>query len=301
MMQKHRCPPHLATVILLSSLSFGGNAADIPHPKDNQKCDPNPIFERFKGEYFGACERSRFGNLELKRYKDAAKPKAGYEKLRFEGEFWSYSNPIEKVPGAQPAARLEVLRNFENAVNAAKGTVLYVDEGASRVHFTVTRPDGVYWGISGCGGTSGQVCNATHHQIIRVAAMEQSVVVSADQIAKSILDEGKAVFYGLYFDTDKAVLKAESDPTLVEMAKWLKANPKNKVYIVGHTDMQGSTEHTLNLSKARGAAVVEALVKQHGVARERLSGEGVGSFAPTSNNTSDAGRAKNRRVEMVLR
>jgi outer membrane protein OmpA-like peptidoglycan-associated protein len=120
--------------------------------------------------------------------------------------------------------------------------------------------------------------------------MEQSVVVSADQIAKSILDEGKAVFYGLYFDTDKAVLKPESGPTLVEMAKWLKDNPKNKVYIVGHTDMQGATDHNVKLSKARGTAVVEALATQHGIARERLAGEGVGAFAPMSNNTSEAGR-----------
>lgn len=126
-------------------------------------------------------------------------------------------------------------------------------------------------------------------------------MVSAEQIARSILDEGKAVFYGIYFDTDKAVLKPESTPTLVEMAKWLKNNPKNMVYIVGHTDLQGAAEHNLKLSKARGTAVVEALVKQHGIKPDRLTGEGVGPFSPMSNNTSEAGRAKNRRVEMVLR
>jgi hypothetical protein len=57
----------------------------------------------------------------------------------------------------------------------------------------------------------------------------------------------------------------------------------------------------LSLSKARAGAVVDALVKQYGVKKERLVAEGVGSYAPLSNNTSDAGRAKNRRVEMVLR
>ena len=282
-------------------LSATVQAADTPHPKDNKKCDPNPVFDRFKGEYLGSCERSRFGDLELKRYKDPAKPKAGYEKFKVEGEHWYYSNNIEKVPGQQPASKLEVFRNFENAVRAAKGTVLFLDEGNNRVHFKVTRPDGIYWGISGCGGTDGQVCNATHHLIVRVEAMEQSVVVSSEQIAKAMGEEGKVVFYGIYFDTDKATLKPESAPTLVEMAKWLNDNPKSNVYIVGHTDMQGSADHNLKLSKARGAAVVEALVKQHAIPRDRLSGEGVGSFAPISNNTSDTGRTKNRRVEMVLR
>lgn len=137
--------------------------------------------------------------------------------------------------------------------------------------------------------------------MIRVAAMQQSVVVSAEQIAKGIADEGKAVFYGLYFDSGKSVLKPDSAPTLVEMAKWLDANAAGNVYIVGHTDMQGSAESNMALSRARAAAVVDALVKQHGIKPQRLGSEGVGPYAPVSNNTSEAGRAKNRRVEMVLR
>jgi OmpA-OmpF porin, OOP family len=85
------------------------------------------------------------------------------------------------------------------------------------------------------------------------------------------------------------------------MAKWLKGNPASQVYIVGHTDMQGSAESNMALSRARSAAVVEALVKQHAIPATRLGSEGVGPYAPVSNNTSEAGRAKNRRVEMVLR
>jgi outer membrane protein OmpA-like peptidoglycan-associated protein len=65
--------------------------------------------------------------------------------------------------------------------------------------------------------------------------------------------------------------------------------------------MQGSVDSNMGLSRARAAAVVDALIKQHAVKRERLGSEGVGPYAPLSNNTSDAGRAKNRRVEMVLR
>ena len=294
-------PVSVAVIGLAMLMPVAALAQDVPHPKDNKRCDPNPVFNRFKGEYLGSCERSRFGDLELKRYKDPAKPKAGYEKFKVEGEHWYYSNDIEKVPGQQPASKLEVVRNFENAVRAAKGTVLYLDEGNNRVHFKITRPDGVYWGISGCGGTDGQVCNATHHLIVRVEAMEQSVVVSSEQIAKAMGEEGKVVFYGIYFDTDKATLKSESAPTLAEMAKWLKTNAATKVFIVGHTDMQGPVDRNQKLSRDRAAAVIAVMVKDHGIKADRLTPDGVGPVAPVATNTTEAGRAKNRRVEMVLR
>jgi outer membrane protein OmpA-like peptidoglycan-associated protein len=127
------------------------------------------------------------------------------------------------------------------------------------------------------------------------------VVVSAEQIAKAMGDEGKVVFYGIYFDTDKATLKAESAPTLAEMAKWLKTNAAAKVFIVGHTDMQGPVERNRTLSRDRAAAVIAALVKDHGITVDRLTADGVGPLAPAASNADEAGRAKNRRVEMVLR
>jgi outer membrane protein OmpA-like peptidoglycan-associated protein len=131
--------------------------------------------------------------------------------------------------------------------------------------------------------------------------MEQTIVLSADQIAKDIGAGGKVVFYGIYFDSDKATIKPESAPTLAEMAKWLKANASAKVYIVGHTDMQGAHDHNMKLSRGRATSVVAALAGQHGVAKDRLAPDGAGPLAPVASNTDEAGRARNRRVEMVLR
>lgn len=268
--------------------------------KDNPACEPNPVFSRFPGEVMDDCERSRFKALTLYKAASPARPDSDHSEYRVEGEYWYYSNPIRKDAKGRYPGQLEVRRNFENAVRAAKGTVLAVD-GNSRMYYLIQRPDGDYHGLAGCGAGGDEGCTAVTHQIVRLAGMQQSVVVTADQIARSIADEGKAVFYGLYFDSGSSVLKAESAPTLVEMARWLKANPRNNVYIVGHTDMQGSVDGNMSLSRARAAAVVEALVKQQGIPAARLGSEGVGPYAPLSNNTSDAGRAKNRRVEMVLR
>lgn len=270
---------------------------------DNPKCEPNPVFNRYPGEVLDRCERARFAELTIARRADIQNQRGEVTRSKVEGEYWYYANPLSKDAQGRLPGNLEVRRNFENAVKQANGEVLFIEEGGGRVHFHITTPQGEFFGESGCGGGGGKGgdCTSISHKIVRVAAMQQSVVVSAEQIAKSIADEGKAVFYGLYFDSGKAVLKPESTPTLVEMSKWLAANPANNVFIVGHTDMQGSVDSNMSLSRARAAAVVEALVKQHGVKPARLASEGVGPYAPLSNNTSEAGRAKNRRVEMVLR
>ena len=266
--------------------------------KANPKCTPNPLFEPFPKSYMEICERSRFTSLDLRRWKNIEK-RSDVERFKMEGEYWYYIDRIEKSDSG-PVSLLEVQRNYENAIKAANGRVIYTNPDSS-VEYQITRKDGEWWGLVTCGSSNGTNCGAIMHKMVRVAAMEQSVIVSSEQIAKAMGAEGKVVFYGIYFDTDKATLKAESAPTLVEMAKWLKTNDGSKVFIVGHTDMQGSAERNQKLSRDRAAAVVAALTKEHGIKADRLVAEGVGALAPVASNSDEAGRAKNRRVEMVLR
>jgi OmpA-OmpF porin, OOP family len=136
--------------------------------------------------------------------------------------------------------------------------------------------------------------------VIEVKPMEGGKVrVDAAEMAKEIGRAGHIALYDIYFDTDKAVVKPESEPTLVEIAKFLKAVPDMKVYVVGHTDNAGTFEHNTDLSKRRAAAVVEALVRRHKVDPKRLAAYGVGLLAPVATNESEEGRARNRRVELV--
>ena len=285
-----------AAGLLLGLLSAASVLAQ--NAKDNPKCEANPVFNRFAGEVMASCERARFKALELWRFKTANNPKSGAEAFNVEGEYWYYFNDINKDAQGRHPGKLEVARNFENAVQKAKGELLYVND--KQVTYRLHKGNDVFWGEAGC-GRGGDDCSAIMHKIVRVAGMEQSVVVSAEQIAKAMGDEGKVVFYGIYFDTDKATLKAESAPTLAEMAKWLKTNAGTNVFIVGHTDMQGPVERNQKLSRDRAGAVIAALTKEHGISAARLLADGVGPLAPVASNANEAGRAKNRRVEMVLR
>lgn len=138
--------------------------------------------------------------------------------------------------------------------------------------------------------------------IIEVKAMTQNMVtVKAADMAKSITTSGRIALYGILFDFNKAEIKPESKATLEEIAKMLKAEPNLALHVVGHTDNVGSYEFNLGLSKKRAEAVVAALAAEYGISASRLTANGVASLAPVAVNSTEEGRAKNRRVELVPR
>jgi len=71
------------------------------------------------------------------------------------------------------------------------------------------------------------------------------------------------------------------------------------VHVVGHTDSTGLLDTNLRLSQERAEAVLQLLIRTHGIVAARLHAFGAGPFAPVASNDSDDGRAKNRRVELV--
>jgi outer membrane protein OmpA-like peptidoglycan-associated protein len=141
---------------------------------------------------------------------------------------------------------------------------------------------------------------ATYIEIVEPKAMPTGqVTVDAKAIGAGLQAEGKVALYGLFFDTGKTDIKPESNAQLDQMVATLKAQPALKVLIVGHTDNVGSIDANLALSEGRAKAVVAALT-QRGIAPGRLQARGIANFAPVASNAAEDGRAKNRRVEMVL-
>ena len=126
--------------------------------------------------------------------------------------------------------------------------------------------------------------------------MELKLAADMDNELKS---DGRAVLYGIQFDTDSAVLRPDSEATIAEIAALMQGQPALRLLVVGHTDNQGSLDHNLSLSKRRADAVVAALASDHGIAGNRLDPHGVAYLAPVASNASDAGRELNRRVELV--
>ncbi|MEL6276633.1 MAG: OmpA family protein [Bacteroidota bacterium] len=124
--------------------------------------------------------------------------------------------------------------------------------------------------------------------------------VTVADLKENLNNTGKQAFYGIYFDFGKATLKPESADELAIMATFVRENPDLYAFVVGHTDVIGEYDKNISLSEARAKAVIEALKTDHNVDTKTLRPIGVGPVSPVATNRTEEGRAKNRRVELVL-
>lgn len=185
--------------------------------------------------------------------------------------------------------------NAQDAISDAEGRALYgtLAQGGRELHVML------YTSVAGYRETN---ASATYLEIAEPKAMPSGqVAVDANAMLASLTSDGKVALYGLPFDTGKSLIKPESKPQLEQMAKLLREHPTLAVFIVGHTDNQGSFESNLLLSKQRADAVRDALAGQYQIAAARMTAQGLANLAPVASNADDAGRARNRRVELVQR
>lgn len=248
---------------------------------------PNFLIDKY------SIKQSDFDQLDF--YVPDKKSSAGYSVVKKEGtlESMTFKWQGEWQKGPSP---LQILNNFKTAVKQKGGNeVFYDDFYKDKVFFTLNQGGDIYWIKVYTDGIGNYTVSS-----IKEAPMNQDIVMTVDAIKSNLDAEGKVSFYGIYFDTDKAVIKSESTPTLTNIASFLKANPVN-VYIVGHTDNAGNFDRNLALSKERAAAVVNELTSKYGVNKALVTAQGVASLAPVASNKTDNGKSKNRRVEIVLK
>jgi OmpA-OmpF porin, OOP family len=152
---------------------------------------------------------------------------------------------------------------------------------------------------------SGECKNFKGRTFVMVETLESKAMAqtmetpSADEMVAAITTSGRVALYGILFDSGKTEVKAESKATMDEIAKLLGANKTLKLLVVGHTDNVGGFAPNLDLSKKRADAVVAQLVSQYKIDAKRLQSFGVSYASPVAPNTDEAGRGRNRRVELV--
>jgi outer membrane protein OmpA-like peptidoglycan-associated protein len=139
----------------------------------------------------------------------------------------------------------------------------------------------------------------TYLHVLETARLDQGMVeVDAAALAAGLEKDGRVRLDGIHFDTGKATLKADSNPALDQAALLMRQQATLKLLIAGHTDNVGGDSANRQLSQRRAEAVRNALLAR-GVSAERLSAQGFGSTVPVADNADEAGRAQNRRVELV--
>ena len=219
---------------------------------------------------------------------------------------------------APPGGTLEIFRNFEEALKRAGFQICIRSGSAARA---ASGPGGWHrrqlpsanalprrkqsgpratraWRSTSTTGRR----KADHHAyvvVIETKPMQQGMVkVDAAALAGDLTTMGHAAVYGIYFDTAKWDIKPESEKALGEIVKLLQQHTDLKLHIVGHTDNIGTATANLELSRKRADSVLKALIDK-GIAASRLDSAGVGQYSPVATNHTEAGRAKNRRVELV--
>ena len=113
-----------------------------------------------------------------------------------------------------------------------------------------------------------------------------------------MMTDGKFITYGITFDVGKAVIKPESMGEINRIVNLMNENPSLKFEVQGHTDNTGSAATNQTLSEQRAQAIVAKLIEM-GVSANRLTAVGKGQTSPLADNSTDEGRAKNRRVEFI--
>ena len=169
-----------------------------------------------------------------------------------------------------------------NIPNAKNGTFIYLESKARYLGNGITNKKG------------------TQFKNFRIA---QGAVALYDQnttdaVAKVLTETGKFVTNNILFETGKATLKPESMTDIQAVADYMKKNPSVRFEVQGHCDNQGSDKVNDPLSQQRAEAIVAELVKL-GVDEWNLRAVGKGSHEPVADNSTEAGRAQNRRVEFI--
>jgi outer membrane protein OmpA-like peptidoglycan-associated protein len=255
----------IIALFIFCSLSF---------PQDIEGSKDHPMFNRISGFNITEYNVEEFGTYTF--------TLDGESESIVEGTKTTihYECDCEEAP-------LKIVRNFTNAIKNIGGSIyepfknrgyMFLKQGNKETWAEVYAGD-YYYDLT----------------IVEKGEVEQEITANA--ILKELNETGKAILY-INFDSGKSTIKKESMPIVEQIIEMMNQAKDIKLSVEGHTDSDGSNESNLKLSEARAKAVVEAITKG-GIDAARLGSEGFGEEKPIADNSTDEGKAKNRRVELI--
>jgi OmpA-OmpF porin, OOP family len=257
------------------------SAQTFPQGTDQQGAKDHPLLSRIPGYYIG--------DQVTKDFDSYTSPYLNTDNV-WEGKTTTTNYSAKE--GAKQFSFIQIVRNYENAIKKLKGKILHSD---TRILAAKIENAGAVTYVSVEAFNDGRDYTLL---IVETKPMADEVTIDAAALNKGIADAGKIAVYGIYFDVGKSVVKPESKPTIDEIVKLLTQHSTLKLFVVGHTDGDGSAESNMKLSADRAAAIVKVLIG-NGVQAARLKAAGVGAYCPIETNRTTEGKAKNRRVELV--
>lgn len=207
----------------------------------------------------------------------------------------NYENLIAQMGGVKVNdATPSELASSSEEISANKKKTRFTDGTMTYDAYLVRKPDQLVWIVLMSNNSN------VNTLVVAEQPFKQTIAfVTADAMQSQLASAGHVALY-INFDTDKAGIRPDARPAVDEIAKLLEKDPSLKLTIEGHTDNVGDAVHNKALSQQRADAVMGSLIAA-GIAKERLSATGLGDAKPVADNKDEAGRARNRRVELVKR
>ncbi len=246
-------------------------------PRGEEEGQDHPLLGRMKDFIIVSREVKEFDQHEFRDSKGNDKTVEGRKTII----------QYELKEGASAPTPLQITRNYMNAIARIGGSSFQYTDGTA---FLNVKKDGSEAWIEVYATEDGYTLTIVEKQ-------ELAQEVMANDILTALNKKGRIALY-IHFDTGDATIKPESQPIIDQIVEMMKQNAELKIIVEGHTDNAGTAKSNQVLSEKRAASVVAAIGSQ-GIDRKRLHPAGFGQDRPIADNASDAGRAKNRRVELV--
>jgi OmpA-OmpF porin, OOP family len=279
----------IKAILIVSALLIGLSSAAMAQMNDVKGSQDPALFTRMPNFKIVEYNEKQFDSYNFRvtqSGKDTTQTAEGHLST------WKYI--LDRSTNAVIPSKVQIIRNYEEA--AAKVGGKRVFENPNMTTIKIAKDNKIIW------VEVSPVPNGYEYKlrILEQQAMVQDVVADAAALKAGLAESGHVELQGIFFDTGKADLKPESEAALKEVAKMLQQSADIKVWVVGHTDYVGTAESNLALSAARAASVVKYLTGASGIDSKRLGSFGAGPYAPIAPNNTEEGRAKNRRVELVV-
>lgn len=280
---------------------------------DAEGCKDYALFSRMPNYYLYNCEEVEFGSMKF----PVGNPDPDNDNLIkseiIEGKIMVFNFML--MDDKNPASGLQIMRNFQNASRQNGGVIVGNYQGWCTGTYEFSGED-INGGTIPFGnsctnwGSSIKFINDNKEVWVYVQMSGEGegydmVIAEKEAMNQDIeanemfdkLNSGDALTLYINFETGRSAIKSESQNIIDELHKMLTGNPTLKIVVEGHTDNVGNAASNKILSEQRATSVKTALVSK-GISGDRIQTAGFGQDKPIADNTTDDGKAKNRRVEI---
>lgn len=247
--------------------------------QDADGCTDHPLLTRMPGYNITECTEN-YNQLDFYTSKG--------EDVKLEGNLKYIWYVFNLESGKTEPSFFQIVKNYANAIIKIGGKKIYEDNGLGCYELNKNGKD--YRIKVACVNNSD-----IQLYVLELEAMKQDI--TANDMLDAINKDG-FIALNILFETGKSAIKDESLPVIEQIYDLMKLDLTLKISIEGHTDNVGDAAGNKKLSNDRARSVMNALIAK-GIDKTRLSSIGWGQEKPVSDNRTEEGRAKNRRVEIV--